>query len=363
MLSYYRQVHQQLVDERQRRGKGFLGRFGPATFESADLFFARKFTQVVVWRSLEPRKTVAIGDLHGDITVLWVLLYETGCIDRDGNWIGRSSVVLQVGDFLDRGGRFDADDNPVSVPSGNPREELDIMQYAWFLNEQAAEFGGQVILLSGNHEYMNFQHDFSCTSPENLEGWGGLAGRIAWFRTGTDFATQYFAKRHPVMIQFGRIVCVHGGLGSPCEIKGDHDSFQNYLLSLNASWTAYLRSRQKDVEVSQCVLDVLYSRTLSNNFSGTEEQCDNVATALFEQVGLGLDSVLCIGHTPQVRGYQPQHGVNGVCGNSVFRVDLASSAAFGESNRPQQALAITVGPDNELEFEVVSTSSPKSRKV
>ncbi len=45
----------------------------------------------------------AIGDLHGDITKTRKLFQDVGLTDNDGNWCAGSTVVVQVGDQLDRG--------------------------------------------------------------------------------------------------------------------------------------------------------------------------------------------------------------------------------------------------------------------
>jgi hypothetical protein len=52
----------------------------------------------------QPKRLVAIGDIHGDLIALKVALRTAGVLHatRD-TWIGGRTVVVQVGDQLDRG--------------------------------------------------------------------------------------------------------------------------------------------------------------------------------------------------------------------------------------------------------------------
>ena len=65
-------------------------------------------------------RIIAIGDLHGDLSALIHALRKAKVIGPRGEWIGKDTVVVQVGDVLDRGGRG------VSVPSTEELEEVEI---------------------------------------------------------------------------------------------------------------------------------------------------------------------------------------------------------------------------------------------
>jgi nitrite reductase/ring-hydroxylating ferredoxin subunit len=351
MLSHFRKLHRKLVQDRKLTKT--LGTIGPAKFLPLDDFIlATDFQHVVSVRERAPTRTVVLGDLHGDFAVFLALLGALQCIDRSGNWIGQSTTVVQVGDFLDGGGRVNKNGEPISVPSTNPREEIDIIQYAWFLDVQAREHGGEVILLAGNHEYMNFAHDFSCASSENIVGFGGLAARKQWFTVGSAFASDYFQKRHPVMLHLGPLLFVHGGLGKTCMVNDDTPD-TNHASLVNAGWSAFLTGQTQDINM--CVRDALFSRTVSDHFEGTDAQCDHVLDPLLERLGFDLHTIVCMGHTPQIKGYQPQSGVNGVCGKRAWRVDVAAAKAFGKNNRAQ-GLEITSRGNNKFDFDVVSAT-------
>ena len=329
MLAHFRAVNDALVRERLTTTR--LGRLGPAKFESPEHFFRRDFSPVTRLQSWTPERVVSLGDLHGDLAVFLAPLCQAGIIDGDGFWTGSSTVVVQVGDFLDRGGRLTRDNKILSLPGYNNREEIDIMQYAYFLDQQAVEQGGAVILLSGNHEYYNFCQDFQCTTPVTNEGWGGLASRGSWFARGikSDLA-RYFAQRHPIILRLGKHVFVHGGLGPPC---AEGDQFDQYLARANQAFADYLLDPRATLD--GCAEEILLSRQISHRFAGSEAECRTVADKMFADVGLRSDSLMYVGHTPQVSGYQPFSGVNSVCESSIWRLDVAASEAFGLSDRAQ----------------------------
>ena len=52
---------------------------------------------------LAGRRLVAIGDVHGDFAQTMAALELGKVMGGDGNWIGGDTVLVQVGDILDRG--------------------------------------------------------------------------------------------------------------------------------------------------------------------------------------------------------------------------------------------------------------------
>ena len=216
---HFEALQTRLVNERIRTGR--LGTLGPCKFVPIDKFLSKNFARAETAR--RPReRIVSLGDVHGDLAAFLAMLFKGECIDSNGFWIGKNTHVVQVGDFLDSGGRHDDDGKLISVCGSNEREELDIMQYAFALDKSARRKRGSVTLLAGNHELANFKGDFQCTTIVSDQGWGGRRKRARWFSRGPESAlAQYFIRRHPVIITIGSIVFVHGGLGEPCrELAG-----------------------------------------------------------------------------------------------------------------------------------------------
>jgi len=99
----------------------------------------------------EPRESVvAIADVHNDFDDFVAILRHTGLIDKQNHWTGGKTTFVQVGDLLDRGPK--------------PREVMDLMMA---LEKEAAQAGGRVVGLLGNHEVMNIMGDLRYVSPVN----------------------------------------------------------------------------------------------------------------------------------------------------------------------------------------------------
>jgi hypothetical protein len=151
-------------------------------------------------------RIVAIGDLHGDVSATRAALRLAGALGTDDHWVGGALVVVQTGDQLDRG-----DDEP---------EVLDLLER---LSVEAAEAGGALHALNGNHEVMNVQGDFRFVTPDGFRDYAkteadGVTsdvppeqrGRASAFQPGGVVAKQ-LAKRRAI-VQIGENVFVHGGL-------------------------------------------------------------------------------------------------------------------------------------------------------
>src|SRR4029077_15740510 len=106
-----------------------------------------------IWTGID--RIVAVGDVHGDYDQLVAVLRSAGLIDESGNWSGGKTHLVQNGDVLDRG--------------PDSRKAMDLLLR---LEKQAAEAGGYVHALIGNHEAMNVYGDLRYVS----------AGEFAAFR-------------------------------------------------------------------------------------------------------------------------------------------------------------------------------------
>lgn len=88
------------------------------------------------------RRIVAVGDIHGAYNGVREILREVSLIDEKDQWIGGDAILVQTGDFLDRG------------PGATKVARL-LMD----LQEEAPSQGGEVIVLLGNHEILNLLGD------------------------------------------------------------------------------------------------------------------------------------------------------------------------------------------------------------
>ncbi len=87
---------------------------------------------------LGERRLVAVGDIHGAFNGVREILRKVELIDQKDRWVGGDAILVQTGDFLDRG-------------PGVAKVARLLMD----LQKQAPKDGGEVIVLLGNHEILN----------------------------------------------------------------------------------------------------------------------------------------------------------------------------------------------------------------
>jgi hypothetical protein len=190
------------------------------------------------WRWNGVSRVVAVGDVHGAYDELFATLDQAGVIDGSGAWAGGSTHLVSLGDLVDRGAR-----------------SRDVMDLLMRLEAEAAEAGGRVHLLLGNHEVMNMTGELDYVSPEEIAAFAADASeerRAAeyanWLsRTGrpdgpdstTAFAEAFppgfFAHRDafspegrygrwlldkPLIIVINRTVFTHAGLSEMISTRG-----------------------------------------------------------------------------------------------------------------------------------------------
>eukprot|EP00128_Syssomonas_multiformis_P004602 Colp12_sorted_trinity150504_noHs@20061 len=77
-----------------------------------------------------------VADMHGDVKAITKVLQNAEIIDDQSNWIANTSILVTVGDYIDKG------DNSLGV--------LDLLMK---LEVQAAAAGGRLVSVLGNHEF------------------------------------------------------------------------------------------------------------------------------------------------------------------------------------------------------------------
>ena len=256
-------------------------------------------------------KIIAIGDIHGDFEVLVEALLKGKVIDeRTGEWCGGDTIVVQVGDFLDRGGR------PNSIDSITQNEELDISQFMENLNIQARSEGGAFLTLVGNHELMNVLGDFRYTSKNTLQDFGGIEKRKQLFQPG-GLLSKHLSCTCYGIIKIGDWIFVHGGL-LPQHLNGFTIHEVNMLIKDILSGNKQISSLQKkeqDLIFSQD--GILWTRDLIHK----QDKCNNVLTCL-NILNNNTNGGVVIGHTVQDE-------INSDCNNKLWKIDTGPSSAFG----------------------------------
>lgn len=263
-------------------------------------------------------RIVAIGDLHGDLRATRDTLRLAGALGADGHWAGGKLVVVQTGDQLDRG-----DDEP------------EILELLGRLTAEATAAGGALYVLNGNHEVMNVQGDFRYVTPDGFRDFeatpsAGLhereiqsyppakRGRANAFLSGEGVAKQL--AEHPIVLQVGDNVFVHGGLLERHVRRG--------LGRINQEVQIWMRAPNAEAapKVATDEQSPLWLRLYSEGTpsAGACQEATNVLNLLSAKR-------LIVGHT-----VQPQ-GINSACQGKVWRIDVGLSRAYGA---PPSALEI-----------------------
>lgn len=291
----------------------------------------------IEYRKPAVKRIISIGDIHGDLGKLKRALKSAGLINDDFRWVGGSTVVVQVGDQLDRGD-----------------DEVQVLYALERLQREASRDGGAVHVLNGNHETMNIAGDFRyATTGANAgfarwfaaqalgttwkqrckcsAGWSeardletGPLGSIParqeyqacrWsaLQPGSAFTRRFFAG-HPIVLQIGSTVFVHGGL-----LPQHLDIGVDKINRDTQEWMFGARQVTKPTFLRGSAA-VVWAREYSME---SEDKCK--CDALRETLARMQASRMVVGHTIQ------RAGVNSACDERVIRVDVGMSAGCGDA--------------------------------
>jgi hypothetical protein len=179
----------------------------------------------VAWDGVQ--RVIAFADVHGAHGELVTLLREAGVIDAQDRWAAGTAHVASLGDLLDRG--------------ADSRQVMDLLMR---LQQEAAQAGGGLHLVLGNHEALNLLGDLRYVDPAELAAYTDLepagereAARAAaqsrpcpapcppfdtrfppgWFGHRAAFAPDGRYGRwllaQPVAIRINDTLFLHGGAG------------------------------------------------------------------------------------------------------------------------------------------------------
>jgi len=261
-----------------------------------------------------PNRIIVIGDIHGDMAVTIKCLSKAGVINSRKEWIGGNTIVVQMGDQVDRGGRTELEYDEDS--------DLPIMIFFNRLHLDAIRYGGAVFSLIGNHEIMNTMGIFDYVSPRGFEMYGGRRGRQDAFAPGSDIA-KMMAHTRFAALKIGDCLFVHGGVKDRLLDRYSIDKVNDIM-------RRYLLRKLEQRESTQFRELFMTETSLLWNRAQSSERMD---TTKSEQLRKTLRrwnaNYLFVGHTPQ------DNGVNSDADNRVWRVDSGMSNAFGSSGKVQ----------------------------
>lgn len=277
---------------------------------------------------LPVKRIIAIGDLHGDYKATLLALRKARIIDSKNKWIGGKTVVVQLGDQIDRENRGDSETDEDS--------EFKIMNLFDRLHKQAEQTGGAVYSLIGNHELMNVLGDFSYTSKKGIEHFGGKEERLKHFQPGGKIAKKMANTRNAIL-RIGDWIFVHGGITPRLA--------QKYKISeINHLMKQYLLGDQKlerDPRFKELFLNgssLLWTRRYS------EEQID--CKALNQTLNFLGAKYMAVAHTVQDK-------INCRCNKKIYRIDVGMSKSFGSKSKNEDRIQVLEIIDNGKEVNII----------
>jgi hypothetical protein len=148
-------------------------------------------------------RILAVSDIHGEYDAMVVFLQHAGVVDTAGHWTWGNGHLVVVGDVVDRGGR--------------------VTECLWFLyrlEREAAQAGGHVHVLLGNHEVMVMRDDLRYVNPRYTDGIVQYTGIRYPDLFGPDMELGRWLRSKPVVLKLNDIVFVHGGLAPELVTRG-----------------------------------------------------------------------------------------------------------------------------------------------
>ena len=298
------------------------------------------------------RRIVALGDIHGDYKLAIKLLKIAKVIDENLNWIGEDTIVVQVGDQIDRCRPSNGNTcNMKHTTVDDENSDIRILKYFTKLDNQAQKNipPGKVISLLGNHELLNVQGYFDYVSYKGIKKFtdyidtdkpqllfqSGEEARKYAFRPGNKYAKFLACSRIGAVI-IGSNLFVHGGL-IDLFIERMNITDRSHLDNINLKikeWLLGLIEQQSIEDIisgNKSYYSMFWNRILGNlppNIKHTDKRCSDNITQVLKILEIGS---MIIGHTPQsflTSNENNDYKINSTCSDKIWRIDNASSKAF-----------------------------------
>lgn len=295
------------------------------------------------------RRIIVLGDIHGDYDLAIKMLNIGKVIEqsKDGKikWIGGDTFVVQIGDQIDRCRPNSVGNLLCSDPLATINDEgsdLKILNLFTDLHRQAIRKGGKVISLLGNHELMNVNGTMNYVSYMGLREFDNFvdpSNKELKFKSGEEARKYAFSPGKPIgqllgcsrlgAVIIGSNLFVHAGMldilldklqiNKPEDLESINILIKKWLLGLiNKEYVEHIVTSNK--------VSMFWTRILGSippDVSNENPTCIGHIGNVLKLFNIGS---IVIGHTPQSFVYN--QGINSTCGNTIWRVDNASSSAF-----------------------------------
>lgn len=280
-------------------------------------------------------KIIVIGDLHGDIESLKLILKYSNLVDENENWIAENVLLIQVGDVLNKG---------IYGPY--------IYDLLFDLQKQSKKKNSKIMLLLGNHEQNNLCGNFRSVIDEEIKVvfHNNYENRIYNFSNINGY---YYKRliRLPSIIKVNNIIYTHGG------INNKSSQFSVDLTNIKIR----LQIENKCNVVKYDPYDylnkesVLWYKTMAQK---VQQNSVKVCKHLFKYLNRLNANYLVVGHTPQLC-----HKILSFCNNSYFLIDTKISSFLNDGQAFPNYLEIENGKFTSVHMNIKECEKKQKKKT
>lgn len=139
-------------------------------------------------------KIFALSDVHGMYQPMLRLLSSARIINAQGHWVAGNSLLLVVGDSIDKG-----------------PQSIDVIDFWMRLTQEAAQRGGVVIHLLGNHEAEFLANPYNDHKSDELLAELAARGMTIADMVDPSKPRGAYLRSMPVAARIGRWLFAHSG--------------------------------------------------------------------------------------------------------------------------------------------------------
>lgn len=219
--------------------------------------------------------TIAVvGDVHGRFIELTALLSGSGVTDKEHNWSFGSNTLVFIGDLVDRG-------------------EM-VTETLWLVHNltlQAAEAGGSVVYVLGNHEELMMVGDITYVNEKYQLLWRYFDLNLTDLFSYKTYLGRWVRTR-PALRTISRNLFVHAGISKELLDSGLDEA------AINQAITQFLTDKNPVVNDTNRLLLLdkgpLWSRTYFKSYDTNNSMSDSLVQVTMNR--FGVDRIV-IGHT------------------------------------------------------------------
>lgn len=174
-----------------------------------------------------PERLLAVSDIEGNFDAFSGLLQANGVVDRDYHWAFGNGHLVLVGDLVDRG------DNVIPC-----------LWLIYQLEQEAAQQGGRVHVILGNHERLNLMGMARYVNRKYIALGQRLSGEIERdkafsYLMSPDAHLAEWLRSKNILEKIGNMLFVHGGISAE-------------VLDLNAGISQINQIAQRHIDRCDC---------------------------------------------------------------------------------------------------------------